>query len=279
MIRRIVAHLPIGAALFLSLSSLGCGGGGFGDPPSEPPADEYGACARFHEIVGPATWVNPDDTMSAGCASPPDKHVCVSGMVIVAIDRFDETGEGQIGNYYVQDAGDDPPEYGGMTVFRPTFTPPDLRLFEGDVVDLNGLFTEFLGPTAGKFGQCRTLPEVSGTMGFRFDGSRAVEPKVISVLDLKSYETARQHLGMLVKIENVTLTDDGANSSGRYTAPLDVGGGISAADVPKISNELYDIEAEGPALTQGGTFSSITGIVTYFYGFKIAPRSAADFQP
>jgi hypothetical protein len=34
----------------------------------------------------------------------------------------------------------------------------------------------------------------------------------------------------------------------------------------------------GPPMPAGATFKSITGVVTYFGGFHIAPRSAADFE-
>ena len=267
--------LPLFAAVLLT----GCGGGGNGDPPSTPLADELGACDRLADVSGPATWVDPADTMSDACAAPADKGICVSGSTIVAIDRFDETGAGQLGNFYVQDTSEDPQPFSGMTVFGATFSPPDLRLAEGDVIDMNGLFMEFLGPTGSRFGQCRTLPEVSGTLSFRFDGSRAAVPRIITdAAELKTYEGARPYLGMLVKVLDVTLATAGTNSSGRFTADLAVGGGIPQSDVPRISNELYDIEKDGPPLVQGGVFKSVTGVVTYFYGFKIAPRSPADFE-
>ena len=53
---------------------------------------------------------------------------------------------------------------------------------------------------------------------------------------------------------------------------------MDVGDYPKISNELYDLLNEGPALAQGVKLKSVTGIVTYFYGFKIAPRSPDDFE-
>ena len=40
---------------------------------------------------------------------------------------------------------------------------------------------------------------------------------------------------------------------------------------------LYDLKNDGPTLEAGGTFSAVTGVLTYFYGFKIAPRSPDDF--
>lgn len=257
----------------------GTGDGGTGDPPGTPPAEPLGAGLRIHELIGPAKWVDPDDLTSEACSPPGDRNVWVSGVRINAIDRFDETGDGARGNFYVQDAMDDPPAYAGVTVFDPSFTPPDLKLVPGDVVDVFGVYTEFLGPSSGKFGYCRTLPEIGGALSFRFDGRDTAKPKTIPLADLREYASARRWLGMLVRVEDVTIATAGQNFGGRFTAAIDVGGGISQADVPTVSNELYDLEAEGPPLPQGATFASITGILTYFYGFRLAPRSAADFEP
>jgi hypothetical protein len=271
----------LGLATFCHLALLllgGCGIEGEGDAYIEPIADVHGSGNRIHQLVGPATWLDPDNADSLSCASPADRAVHASGLAIVAIDRFDETGDGALGNYYVEDAYDDPPPYSGITVFEPSFSPPDLRLAQNDVVDADGVLTEFLGPTSGRFGKCKTLPEIGGTLSLRFDGTPTT-PKVIPVADLKSYETARPWLGMLVTLEDVVLANDPTSSGGRYAADINVGGGIEQSDVPRISNELYDLEGEGPPLAEGTQFSRVTGIITYFYGFKLAPRSPADFEP
>jgi hypothetical protein len=296
-------------AATITAACSGTGGGGTGDQPSKPIADEFGTCSRLDQVGGPATWVDPDNDMSVNCPKPPDRRVCISGVTVVAIDRFDETGKGAVGNYWVEDT-QAPGDFSGYTVFAPSFSPPDLRLAEGDVVDLLGSATEFPGPaSAGLFPYCRTLPELSGTMSYRFDGNNPLAPEVIDVTELKTYEGARKHLGKLVEVHSalnaqklVLVPVDGTPSSGRYTADIDVGGGIQAVDSPKVSNDLFDLECwsaeaadaggsdagagAGPArcpnatgLKAGMTFTSITGVVTYFYGFKVSPRSAADLKP
>lgn len=261
----------------LLVGCSGTGDGGTGDAPAEIEPNEYGSGQRVAEVVGPATWLDDADTASDSCSSPANRGVHVSGATVVAIDRFDETGDGARGNFYVQDTRQTPTPYGGVTVFDPSFSPPDLRLQENDVADISGILSEFLGPVSGKFGFCRTLPEIGGTMTFRFDG-QGLPPTTIPLADLKAYETARPWLGMLVRVEGLTLAKAATNSSGRYTAEIDVGGGIQQADVPKLSNDLFDLEAEGPPLGEGTSFKAVTGIVTYFYGFKLAPRMAADFE-
>ena len=79
---------------------------------------------------------------------------------------------------------------------------------------------------------------------------------------------------MLVRLENVVIGDDPTTSGGRLTAPLKVDVAIPADAIPKLSNELFALETVGLGKSQ--TFSSITGVITYFYGFKVAPRSAED---
>jgi hypothetical protein len=281
-----------GTLLFTAVTTLvGCSGtgdGGSGDPSHPPSANQLGDGDRLAELIGPATWFNETDDDSQACTSPPDRAVHVSGVTIVGIDRFDETGDGARGNFYVQDTvppkreecGDEAPGcYSGITVFDPSFSPPDLRLAQGDVADLSGVLMEFLGPSTGRFKFCKTLPEIGGTMSFRFESPGAVAPRTIAIADLKSYETARKWLGMLVRIENVRIVGDPSNSGGRYKAAIDVGGGIAVSDQPRISNELYDLEGEGPPLAADTQFTAVTGVLTFFFNFNIAPRSASDFEP
>jgi hypothetical protein len=275
---RILRYPALFAFALATAACSGTGGGGTGDPPSKPGTDPCGGGLGLSDLVGEASWVNPNDADSKSCSYPSDRHAQLTGLRVVAIDRFDETSKGATGNYYVQDACGEPAPYGGMTVFAPSFSPPNLRLAPGDVVDFIGSLIEFEGPTVGKFPYCRTLPELAGSMTFRFEEGPDLPAHTIPVTDLKSYATARQWLGMLVRVENLRIADKAYESGGRYSAPIDVGGGISQVDVPSISNELYNMKAEGPALEEGLQFKSVTGVVTYFYGFKIAPRSPADFE-
>ncbi|NUQ79842.1 MAG: hypothetical protein HUU21_40585 [Polyangiaceae bacterium] len=277
---RLVRTLPSRTAAALLISFLpacsGTGDGGTGDPHADPSKDALGNCPKISELVGPATWLNPKDEDSLNCKVPADRYVCVSGITVVAVDRYDETGDGAAGNYYAQDTLAEPVPHSGMTIFAPSFSPPDLRLAPGDVTDLAGSLTEFLGPSSGRFGQCRTLPEISGAMSLRFEGA-ATPAATIKLSELYTYEGARKYLGMLVRLENVAIGSNPTMSSGRYSAPLKIDMTIPAADVPKLSNELFPLQDLG--LEKGSTFTSITGVITYFYGFKLAPRSAEDLVP
>jgi hypothetical protein len=264
----------------------GCGSGS-GDPFSEPAASVLGSGSRIRDILGPAEWLDPDDEDSLSCAVPANATVNISGVTVTAIDRFDEVSDGAFGNVYVQDTTKEPGEYEGMTIFDPSYTPPDLRVTNGDVLDFFGVYLEFLGPTSGYFGSCKTLPEISGAGTFRFEGS-VVPAKVVKLEEILGYANARRYLGMLVTLENVTISGDPFSSNeslpsgGRYTADIDRTGidttGLDSGDFPRISNELYDLKVLGPVLADGTQIKRLTGVLTYFYGFKIAPRSPADFE-
>jgi hypothetical protein len=281
--------LAVAAAVLVTACS-GTGDGGTGDPPSEPDADAYGDGRRVQDLVGEADWYDEGNPDSVGCDVPGRRRTRVTGLTIVAVDEFDEANEGRSGNVYAvqtpEKGGLEP--YSGISLRTPGRSPPDLRLFQNQVIDVSGDFLEFLGPpSSNPFGSCKTLPQIEGTVTYRFDGNpvdpyllvpaQAASPDQDRWAPLKTYEAARPYIGMLVRIEDVTLSEVDIDAKGALFATIDVGGGIDATDTVEVSNELYDIEGTSPALAAGSTFASITGVVTYFYGFKIAPRSSADF--
>lgn len=168
--------------------------------------------------------------------------------------------------------------HSGMTFFNPGFSPPDLRIVPGDVLDLFGVLLEFEGPTSSKFGYCRTLPEMTGAMSFRFEGGQVVAARP-ELEELATYEGMRPWLGMLVTFEDVVVAAPPVLAgSGRYAVPLlDAAAVPEGEAVPTITNELMDLEAVIGVDTPPGTvIAELTGILTYFYSPHVAPRSAAD---
>jgi hypothetical protein len=262
----------------LAVLAAGCSDNGSpgGDLPLIPPANEYGEgrhiSSKLGGFFGPATWIVPTNLNSIGCAYPINANVATTGVTVTAVDTFDETGDGAIGSVYVQDTVPNPPLYAGISLYSPSYSPPDLRVFPGNVLDVVGPYQEYGGPTSGPFPECQTLSQLGGAATFRFDGAvpAAVE---ITPDDLNSYDNARQFLGMLVKVTNVSIASAPTMSSGRYSASVVVDSGGNFA----ISNELFDVPG-GITLSQGQAFKSVTGIVTYFYSFQLAPRSIADFE-
>jgi len=237
---------------------------------------EYGTgqhiSSKLGGFFGPATWIQPTNQNSIDCNYPIQYNVITTGVTVTAVDRFDETNDGAIGSVYVQDTVPNPPVYSGMSLFEPGYSPPDLRVFPGNVLDVTGPYEEYQGPSSGSFAECQTLPQLGGSASFRFDGT-VPEPVVIKPDDLNSYDSARQYLGMLVKVVGVSISGSPSSSSGRYSAPVFVDSGNAWA----ISNELFDVSCHAN-LAQGEQFASVTGIVTYFYSFQLAPRSLADFE-
>jgi hypothetical protein len=267
---------------FCGLVSLAfaCGGPGEGggDPGVNlgvpPPA---GKDKRIREIADPKSPTKANDLAD----------VAVSGAVVVAVDQYDETANGRSrGTIYVQDLDvtNETAPYSAISLFAPSFIPGNLRVAAGDVLDLRGTYqeTKTIGPTV-TFTPGAPLPQLAQPIAtFRFD-AKVHPPRDIDVADLKSYDTGRKWLNMLVRVKDVTLERDAtaAQAGSRISAALLPGGTGDACDAPfpkapVLVNELMDLNPL--ELKKGQRIKSITGVVTYFCNFHIAPRSPADIE-
>lgn len=268
----------LGLALGVAACSGGAGSGG-DSVPQQPPS-----------VIGNGYTLAELNNPSSKLYKPPaTKDLVITGVSVVAVDQFDETNNGKsIGNIYVEDLAQRQSDgsikscanitcpYSGMTLYGSAFSPPDLSVAAGDVVDIHGRYDAFTGPTSSPFDNGEILPEISGgTVSLRFEYTPAA-PVTIDIHDLTSYDTARKWIGMLVKIDNVQLTDNPTISSGRFSEHLNVGGGVTLNNVPTLSNALFDLQNSGLPLKQGQVFKSVVGVVQFFYTFSICPRSAAD---
>jgi hypothetical protein len=285
--KRLAAVLIIGLATGLIVGCRGNVNGANGDAPIKPIVDKYGGGTHISSklqnldgtfgFYGPAHWIVGQESNPNSDNCPyPNKHTeYVTGVTVTAVDRFDETCNGGIGTVYVQDTVglDDAskiPIFAAISMYNPTYSPPDLRVLPGNVLDLNGNYEEFAGPSTSIFQFCQTLPQVAGSALFRFDGN--VPPPVqITADDLSTFAGARQYLSMLVTVNNVVIQANGATKSGRYNADVTVTNGSAW----QISDELFPIGDLYP-LFAADQFESITGIVTYFYSYHVAPRSLED---
>ncbi len=199
-------------------------------------------------------------------------NVKVTTTVVTAVDNFDETHDGKSrGTIFLQDA-DKSGSLAGISLFSPSFQPTSLRLAPGDVVDLDGQYSEQSKIGANVDFSPAFLPQlVKPVATFRFEVGEP-KPIVISVADLNSFATGRQWIGQLVQVQKVTVLTapaGDAKNSGRVTANF--GDPKTGA---QISNELFDLPVNAfPANT---TFKSVTGVVTYFFNLKIAIRTQAD---
>lgn len=247
-------------------------------PAGEPPA--AGKAHRIHEIA------DPDSPTKAAHQT----SVSLSGVVVLAIDTFDETGDGKsMGSIYVEDLGSQEP-YSGIGLYRPTFNPATLRIAPGDVLDMTGEYQENQSlPIAfapGAFNVQLADPIATLRFDARSDGT-APKPMKIALEDLADYKKGRQWLGMLVTVENLPPLERDATpgSSGRLATNLmpSTGDDTKAPactdpfpKVPTLVNELADLTPL--PLKKGTVIKKLTGIVTFFCNLHIAPRSVADIE-
>lgn len=250
------------------LLTAACSDGGGGDKSRAPDDGVMGNGQRLSEVNNPQSASRPAN----------NSYVSITGAVVNAVDLYDETGDGDSsGNLYVQDFGQNPQPFGGIIVFNATYSPANLKVFPGDVVDIWGVYQEFPGPASSPFEGGATLPEiVSGTVTLRFE-SNPPEPKTIDISELYDYKTGRQWLGMLVRVENVKLFDSlYVASSGRESARIDLGAGREVGKLPAINNALIKLSDLDVSWPKGKVFKSVTGVVSFFHNFTIAPRSKDD---
>jgi hypothetical protein len=260
--------LPAAALALLASCSAGSG-----DPHAVVTPDPLGQGLRIRDIANPSLATHPKPVQNPVGGVLVNAPVTLTGATILWNDTFDETGDGKSrGTVYAQDIGpqDPPVPYSGVGIFSPAYVPADLRIAPGDVLDFAGPYEELASIGTAKFPAGQVLSQLSKPVGtFRFE-YKVPDPAVINVADLSDYTKGRQWLGMLVTVQNVTAGPGGTDTSGRrVTYPL--GNTTNAA---AISNELYDLKQT--AFPAGTQFKSVTGIVTWFFSYHIAPRTPAD---
>ena len=257
---RLALSAPLLAVALASCSTL------TEDPAASYTPNPLGNGKRIYEIQDPSS---PDYA--------PNKSVIVSSTVVSWIDKFDETKDGKsIGTVYVQDVGSSQP-YSGIDIYEPSYVPASLRLLPGDVLDFNGPYQEIANVGSAIFSAGTTLPQLAKPVGtYRYDFTTP-DPVTIQLSDIDedNYLTGRKWENMLVQVNDVTI-GPGVNSSNRVSYIMGQGDASIDINAAGLSNELYDLGANDyPA---GTHFSSVKGIVTWFYSYHIAPRSAADLQ-
>ena len=271
------AVLALSAIALVSCSS---GGGGdldhvqpkshaFGTPIADAnaPADDKGARDPARAIATLCGSQCPGGAAGATCPKT-CPNLVASGVVVTAVDSFDETLDGKsIGNIYVQDAVQPEPlgtPYSGITLFQPI---SNAILQPGDGVDLTGAYQPFPGPASSPFPVL--LPEVSkGAISLSYEGR---QPAPIDV-DPSMFKDAKQGMafvGRLVRLKNVAV--GGAFDPKRHEATISTDGTLS------IASQFFLLDdPKGLAAGPGTKFAAVTGVITYFFNFKLCPRSTAD---
>jgi predicted extracellular nuclease len=267
--KRFAARLLLGASLLaLPAFSAACrdsddgDDGGGGTPDATPSGTPDG---------GPD---NPDDTtvyeIQGDLAE--DLPVNVRGVVVVAID----THGSRTGTFYVAEPTG-PREYSGVAVFgAPVSQLADIRV--GDLVDIEGAIKdEFIYGNAADFGP--SLTQLRAPQGGTFSVEKvgtgtvpepvAFDPVAIGAITPEEAMKAAWEPweGVLVKATNTSVT----------SALRQIGDDVTLKEFQIATTTRVDSGlTELPTVAIGDCYTSITGIVDYFYEFKIVPRQAAD---
>jgi len=242
---RFLAVLPLPAA---TLASLAC------DAPPARRTDGVGELE--YSIVQLQTVTDPD---YPGVGS----RVLIRDAVVTAVDTYDEDGGGHIGNVWIAEPAGGP--WSGIQLFNPVVVPARVRLAPGDIVEVSGTLEEFVLRNEDGTPRDRNGTETElGHASIRKIGETfPPDPTDVRENDLADLRTAEPWEGCLVRLRNVTLT----GGYDRYgEAPT--AGGI------EVANDLYEI----PGAEAGTTIRSLTGVVTYFFGFKVLPRGPEDVE-
>jgi hypothetical protein len=266
------------AVVLATLPALGCSTL-TPDPESDASANPLGNGQRIADVQNPNSQSYQQALAQSKASTNSGVRVDLSSLVVTWVDTFDETRDGKsIGTVYVQDVGSQAP-YAGMSVYQPNYVPAALRPLPGDVLDMVGPYQELSHIGAANFNP-NTLPQLAKPVGtFRYE-FRTNDPVVISLSDIDqgNYAKGRQWESMLVTVENVTIgagTTD-TKTGLRVTYPMGDGDASISGNAAAVSNELVDISStQFPA---GTHFKSVTGLVTWFFSYHIAPRTLDDLK-
>jgi hypothetical protein len=234
-----------------------------GDPPAPYKPHPLGSGLRIADV---------QDPKSASYA--PNTDVNLTSLAVLWVDSFDETKDGKsLGTVFVQDVGSTAP-YSAISVYQPSFVPSDLRPLPGDVLDFVGPYQEVANIGKAQFSPGQTLPQLAKPVGtFRYE-YQVPAPKPIALADLDDYSTGRSWEGMLVTVSDVYAIA-ATSSGGRVTYTLAPGLDASTnVNTVSMSNEEYDLKSTD--FPPGTHFKSVTGLVTWFFSYHIAPRAPAD---
>ncbi len=257
-----------GSTTDATAADTGSSSGEFGSTGSS--SGEFGSSSGGSTSTGGEEGVSiydvQDGTIGEG------ETVTVEGVVITAL----RLGVG----VFVQEV--DGGEYSGVYVDTGDI---DLAAFSvGDVVDVSGTVTEDL-PANNPVALINLTGIVSGdgvgTMVATGDTMEIV-PEVLGLSVLSNAKMAEPWEGVLVTVAGsldvVTAMNDAMSEFGDFSEFAIQQG----ADSVRVDDFLYNIfndEESFPGFGPGASFDAVTGVLNYSFGnFKIAPRSAAEYE-
>jgi len=277
----------------IALAACKFGGEEAHDSPGDPPADAgppsaLGTGSRISQVV--SQYAPPD----AGVTSSSGPTVDITGAALIIIDSYDETHDGKsAGTVYVEDVpapGQPLPPFSGIEFYKPTYTPSNLLVAPGNVLDFTGEYTNYAySGKSSKFGKDEFFPEMyEPTVSFRFD-YEVPPPTVIQASDLSAtvaaattwpaFSVGMRWTSMLVEVDDVTILGSYTSTEGRVQLYFSTPGfpnGTGSSDL-SFGNQLFALDPTDPDYAMGAKFSKVIGVCTYFFDFQINPRSPADF--
>jgi hypothetical protein len=234
----------------LILLAAACRGGGSDGGDDDVGDDDVADDATIYDIQS--------DAMEAGTA------VTVRGVVVTAVDAYGKYK----GDFYVQEP--DGGAYSGVQVFASAEIAADLA--PGDLVDIEGAVKDEFALQEDATG--RKLTELKsagdGTLKVTKVGEAAVpEPVVVNPWELTASDDEAE------KWEGVVIRFEGARV---FYAPQAAESDMTREEMTvtgpyRVESALTDLD---DAIARDACFTSITGIGSYFFNFKLLPRTAAD---
>jgi hypothetical protein len=284
--RRTTLLLASLALAMLEPLGMGCklGGNTADDSPGDPPVDAglpspLGSGSRIRTLVKKLTQ-SPDAGGLAGTSDPDNGETeTITGASLITIDTYDETHNGKsIGAVYVQDVGSTAP-YSGIELYKPTYSPANLLVSPGNVLDMTGLYQNYQYTT---FSPDQVIPEMSEpVVTLRFQWT-VPAPAVIDPMDISGtvatstdatvFAQGLRWESMLVEVDNVDITGSYTDSAGRVQIYFT----SDTTNGPAIANQLIPLDPSDPAFKTGTHYSKIIGVCGFFFTFTISPRSMAD---
>lgn len=224
----------------------------------------------------------------------PGGPVAVSNVVVTAIDDHLEA-RGDTGDIWVQEVINDPMFNGcapmpdgrrvcGVQLFAPSTIPTGATLLVGDLVTVTGgSYDEFnctpccAPPRPPCTFTDRTLPEFSRA-GVERVGT-GVQPIVVPATVQQIIDGGDRYVGVLVRIEGEVMLETPSGGDANRGEIRIVGGLNLAPQLGPLQDRtgrpLYDAAARRLNFTR---VRNVTGIVSYFFGPKLFPRSPEDFE-
>ncbi|MBU1240425.1 hypothetical protein KKF84_12240 [Myxococcota bacterium] len=201
---------------------------------------------------------NPNDPDFIGEGDP----VNLENVIVTAIDKYGDRS----GSLWV--AEPDGGAWSGVQVFNYDTTAEWFTSLQvGDMVDIQGDKDEYSyeDPETGDPLFEDPITEIVNPIVSYVGTGTPVAPVDIQVSDFNTVANGEQWEGVLVRLTNVRVLTAGTYD-GRYEVELYQG--------TKAQDDLVDLSG----ITDGVCLSHMTGVVTYFFGYYILPRSASDFE-